>query len=693
VNMDMISIFVSYRREDSRHQAGRLFDHLVRHFGPGQVFDHFDSIPAGLDFREVLTERVAGCDVFLAVIGDAWLSITGSSETRRLDDPGDFVRIEIEAALSRKIPVIPVLVGSSSVPRAEDLPESLRGLAYRHGLPVRSDPDFHHDVERLIGGIEEVVSAPCMGTGSRGPKSQGAGAVRSAPASASEDPKATRTQRETDAEQRTARPKKAPEPSGAESRSESTNKYRETQSSMNAAPDVASMRRPPWMWPSLVVGVLMLGLLAAWLSGTFKVKAPGGTTVLENVPDDAIAHAGPWVSLFNGKDLSGWRLLGNPEHIWKVLQGGVLEGSGPPTASTLTTERADFANFHLRVETKLADGPNGAIAFRIIESNGESAKYFALIAGTDQGENNTGCLRFSMPGFPATLANADPVVPIKPGEWFTEEVIADGDVITVIVKGIEVAKFKILHHKLMSGSIGLVCRGNSRIVFRKIEIKKLNGAAARGSSASDGESGKVSELFDWSRMARSGGDCNWQIEGEQLVQTTLEGKGWIMFGDANWTDYAFSAEVMLVQSTAHIGLCFRDVYFYTAGLGGVENGSICSFVDEKFTVLVHAGQRPRDAFSHGAKRNRDAVLTRGQWHRMRINAQGDRFTAYLDGQIVFAASDTSKASGRVGFRSWESVCRFRNVKITAPNGKTLWEGLPGIPTVGTFGVSVRGGSP
>jgi Domain of Unknown Function (DUF1080)/TIR domain len=687
--MNMTSIFVSYRREDSRHQAGRLFDHLVRHFGPGQVFDHFDSIPAGLDFREVLTERVAGCDVFLAVIGDAWLSITGSSETRRLDDPGDFVRIEIEAALSRKIPVIPVLVGSSSVPRAEDLPESLRGLAYRHGLPVRSDPDFHHDVERLIGGIKDVVSAPRMGTGSRGPKSHGAGGVRSAPTSPSEEPKAARTQRETDAEPRIARCRKVAEPPGAESHSERTNKYRETQSSMNAATDVAPTRRPPWMWPSVVVGVLMLGFLAAWLGGVFKVKAPDSAIVLENVPDDATAHAERWVSLFNGEDLSGWRLLGNPKQTWKVLQGGILEGSGPPAASTLTTERADFANFHLRVETKLAEGPDGAIAFRIIESNGESARYIALIAGTDQGENNTGCLRFIMPGFPATLANADPVVPIKPGEWFTEEVIADGNVITVIVKGIEVAKFKILHHKLMSGAIGLICRGNSRVVFRKIEITKLNGVGAGGSLANAGETEKGAGPVDRGRMAAIFGSGNWQIEdGDQLVQTKSSKLAGLTFGSETWTDYSLSADVKLVENGTGLGLTFRAAdgksYWYGAGTAVTSNqkASLCRWLpdaDPQFSVLR-------------TQRARDAVLTRGRWHTMKIDAIGERFTAYLDGEMAYVASDASIPHGKVGFRC-EEACRIRNIKVTAPNGKTLWEGLPEIPTASAFGLSLRGGKP
>jgi hypothetical protein len=154
----MIRVFVSYRRDDSRHQAGRLYDYLVEQFGKKYVFKDVDSIPLGSDFRAVLTERVAGCDVFLAVMGDSWLSSAGPGGTRRLDDPGDFVRIEVEAALGRSIPVIPVLVGGSSVPKPEELPKTLRELAFRNGLQVRPNPDFHDDVERLIRGIKAAVS-------------------------------------------------------------------------------------------------------------------------------------------------------------------------------------------------------------------------------------------------------------------------------------------------------------------------------------------------------------------------------------------------------------------------------------------------------------------------------------------------------------------------------------------------------
>ena len=394
--------------------------------------------------------------------------------------------------------------------------------------------------------------------------------------------------------------------------------------------------------------------------------------------------------LFNGKDLSGWKLLGNTDHTWKVVPGGILEGAGSTGGSTLATERKDFANFHLRVETKLAEGLNSAIAFRLVESNGESARYLAYIAGTVDEVGKTGSLRFTMRGVPSThtlaltLAEADPVVPIKPGEWFTEEVIVDGDVITAIVRGIEVAKFKILDRKLTSGAIGLSCRGNSRVVFRKIEIKKLDGAGVSGSPASDVESEKVPDLVNWTRMAAILGN-GWRIVGNELVQTTHRQLACLAFGDPTWTDYSFSADVKLVQDTSAVGLMFRhggkgNYWYDAAGIANnsPEQGSICRWIDGEFTVLP-------------TRRTRDAILTPGRWHRMRVDVKGEEFVAYLDGQLAFAASDASMARGRVGFRVMDA-CRFRNVRVAAPNGKIMWEGLPEMVTASSFGVSLRTGN-
>jgi TIR domain len=147
-------IFISYRRQDSGDVTGRIYDRLVQQFGREAIFKDVDSIPLGVDFRGVLDKAVGQCNLLLAVIGRQWLSSQNESGARRLDDARDFVRIEIEAALQRNIPVIPLLVQGAMTPGENDLPPSLQALVYRNAIPIRPDPDFHPDVDRLIKGIE-----------------------------------------------------------------------------------------------------------------------------------------------------------------------------------------------------------------------------------------------------------------------------------------------------------------------------------------------------------------------------------------------------------------------------------------------------------------------------------------------------------------------------------------------------------
>ena len=157
-----LTITINYRRTDSAAEVGRIYDSLVQQFGNDQVFKDVDAIPFGVDFREYLNEAVSKCSVLLAVIGKDWLTVTDEAGNRRLDDPADFVRIEIEAALKRSIPVIPILVQGASMPMSADLPPSLESLAYRNGLPVRHDPDFHRDMGRLIRGIMVACDVKSM---------------------------------------------------------------------------------------------------------------------------------------------------------------------------------------------------------------------------------------------------------------------------------------------------------------------------------------------------------------------------------------------------------------------------------------------------------------------------------------------------------------------------------------------------
>ena len=146
-------IFLSYRRADTAGHAGRLFDRLADHFGRDQVFMDVDTIQPGEDFAHAITQRIGSCDVLIALIGDQWLSATDSAGKRRVDDPLDFVRAEITAALERGIPVIPVLVEGAGMPGANSLPDAIRGLVRLQALEIR-DTRFDAETRDLIQAIE-----------------------------------------------------------------------------------------------------------------------------------------------------------------------------------------------------------------------------------------------------------------------------------------------------------------------------------------------------------------------------------------------------------------------------------------------------------------------------------------------------------------------------------------------------------
>jgi hypothetical protein len=149
-------IFISYRRQETAAYSGWLFDRLVVRY-PGEVFKDVDSIELGDDFVEVITAAVGSCDVLLALIGDRWVTIADDDGRRRLDDPDDFVRVEIEAALTRKVRVIPILVDGARMPRAEELPPSLARLVRRNALEL-SPARFDYDTNRLLKVLDRTLT-------------------------------------------------------------------------------------------------------------------------------------------------------------------------------------------------------------------------------------------------------------------------------------------------------------------------------------------------------------------------------------------------------------------------------------------------------------------------------------------------------------------------------------------------------
>jgi hypothetical protein len=165
------AFFISYRRGDSEGQARALSIQLAEIIGKDSVFMDVDSIALGSDFRAVLHERLASCDLMLALIGPGWLDAKDASGSRRLESPTDYVRQEIEAALKRNIPVTPVLLQGATMPAPERLPEDIRDLVYRNSFELshsRWESDVNEMFKRLgLRRAENVANAPVPAATSR----------------------------------------------------------------------------------------------------------------------------------------------------------------------------------------------------------------------------------------------------------------------------------------------------------------------------------------------------------------------------------------------------------------------------------------------------------------------------------------------------------------------------------------------
>lgn len=149
-------IFLSYRRDDSAGHAGRLFDRLSEHFGRERLFMDVDHIEPGEDFVQVIEAAVGSSAVLLVVIGRRWLT-SGDVTARRIDNPNDFVRLEVASALASNIRVIPVLVQDATMPGPQDLPDDLLSLTRRNAIEL-SDLRWNRDVDQLISGLERFFA-------------------------------------------------------------------------------------------------------------------------------------------------------------------------------------------------------------------------------------------------------------------------------------------------------------------------------------------------------------------------------------------------------------------------------------------------------------------------------------------------------------------------------------------------------
>jgi formylglycine-generating enzyme required for sulfatase activity len=153
----MPKIIISYRRRDSEAITGRIFDRLVARYGRDAIFRDIDNIAPGIDFRSHIADALAHSDILLAIVGPNWAGRSSRAGRARIDDDNDLVRIEVETALRRGTPVIPVLLGNTRMPSADHIPEGLKDFPFRQAVRVDPGQDFEHHVDRLTRQMDRIL--------------------------------------------------------------------------------------------------------------------------------------------------------------------------------------------------------------------------------------------------------------------------------------------------------------------------------------------------------------------------------------------------------------------------------------------------------------------------------------------------------------------------------------------------------
>lgn len=151
-----VKVFISYRRDDSQVESTSIYRELSRAFGEKNVFFDVDNIPVGVNFKAYLEDAVTECGLMLVIIGKHWANLEDDAGQPRLEDPRDFVRIEIESALAQGLTVVPLLVNGAKMPKASQLPRSLQDIVYLNAAELSWGRDFDGHIQRLLRDIDRI---------------------------------------------------------------------------------------------------------------------------------------------------------------------------------------------------------------------------------------------------------------------------------------------------------------------------------------------------------------------------------------------------------------------------------------------------------------------------------------------------------------------------------------------------------
>jgi hypothetical protein len=200
----MPKIAISYRRADSEAMTGRIFDRLIAHYGKGAIYRDIDDIPPGIDFRLHINQTLLKTQILLVIVGPQWFGGASDGGANRIQEESDPVRVEVETALRRRVPLIPVLIGATRMPSAEQLPPGLKDFAFRNALKIDIGRDFDHHMDRLIRSIDAVIEQAPKSSPSRETKPPAA--PKSSAPERAPDPAAEAAPRKKDSRSRASTP-------------------------------------------------------------------------------------------------------------------------------------------------------------------------------------------------------------------------------------------------------------------------------------------------------------------------------------------------------------------------------------------------------------------------------------------------------------------------------------------------------
>jgi hypothetical protein len=431
----------------------------------------------------------------------------------------------------------------------------------------------------------------------------------------------------------------------------------------------------------LVLGGVMVALLASREDRPTLKEA--GKDIARNAKEQAGAapdakapeESARFVPLFNGKDLSGWLVDGGDAKAWGVADGEIIAwGKDYRTRGYLLSERA-YADFRLRLEFNLSKGSASGIALRALR--GETLPFggkpifehplFKLVEGRTIEE--TGTTRWLMNT--DTLAPNHSAEQHPAGSWNRLEIEVKGRSLQAWVNGKPIVSATLAAGALLAdGSIPALDRPKGRIGlqrhtgtvrFRNIEIKELPAETGPAASRPNPANSFPARIAEKDRG-------KWQIVDGCLEQVSPTESVWMAFGDKSWTDYDFDVELLRLRGDCW--LIFRsnpdEKYGGVFGVSASDN--------RIQTIEAWGPGAPWKVYGQ-----KQGAIPAQKWITARVRVRGGTVRCFLDGRLQLEwKSGVRHASGLVGLRTWGGVYRFRNIKVTDPDGKVLLQGLPDV---------------